>query len=264
MRRSIVPMLAALGVAAALFVLLSRPQAATETQGPSEPQVFATQLPLLNESQAVARAVDAIRQAGLQDTLGVGTARQISLIDAVRLIVGDARLDRARQDARLGQVGREEAKPVWLVEIPTNNTAYPTLLLLVDARSGEVHDWPRLPTRPVAVPPLPPTPVYDPSATSQLPAAPNTRGYEVALSGPATKGSTIFIAGRKVQLPPDAYVESWIVSGFCEGPCPELPLYVLKRGNSKISVSARSGTLGEEKVAPGEADAFDFLKEALR
>ncbi|MDP6403129.1 MAG: hypothetical protein QF467_06240 [SAR202 cluster bacterium] len=38
---------------------------------------------------------------------------------------------------------------------------------------------------------------------------------------------------------------------------------MIGRGNSTIAVSAPSGAIFEEKVAPGEEGAFDFLKEAL-
>jgi hypothetical protein len=86
----------------------------------------------------------------------------------------------------------------------------------------------------------------------------------VALSGPRTRGSTITIAGRRITLPPDAWVESYIVAGTCAGPCPELPLYQIKRGNSIISVGIPTGRINGEQVALGEEGTFDFLKEALR
>jgi hypothetical protein len=74
------------------------------------------------------------------------------------------------------------------------------------------------------------------------------------------------LAGRAVRLPPDAYVEHFTVSVHCVvgRPCPQTPIYELRRGNSTIAVSAPTGAVVEERPAPGEERAFDFLREALR
>jgi hypothetical protein len=89
-------------------------------------------------------------------------------------------------------------------------------------------------------------------------------GRRVVLSGPQTRGSTITIAGRQLALPTDAWIESLILAGTCAGPCPELPLYQIKRGNSTISVGIPTGRINGEQIAPGEEGAFDFLKAALK
>ena len=89
-------------------------------------------------------------------------------------------------------------------------------------------------------------------------------------TGPEGKGKQVRVAGIDVQLPPDAYVEYTIVDGF---PCPpatqgvscaEIPFYWLRRGNSRIGVEMKSGTMFREQIAPGEEGAFDFLKDTFR
>ena len=85
-------------------------------------------------------------------------------------------------------------------------------------------------------------------------------------SGSQTTARRIHVAGRDVELPPDAFVDTYIITVLCVvgRPCPEAPYYVIRRGNSTIVVSRRSGTLRDEKIAPGEEGAFDFLKPALK
>ena len=91
-------------------------------------------------------------------------------------------------------------------------------------------------------------------------------GKIIAASGPETKGITLTIAGKKIKLPDDAFVEHNIVDavGPAGGPRIETPVLVLKRGNSTLSISVTSGKIHEEKLAPGEEKAFDFLKKALQ
>jgi hypothetical protein len=88
----------------------------------------------------------------------------------------------------------------------------------------------------------------------------------VALSGPATKGALISIAGKAVQLPPDAFIAGTVSTFGCvvPHPCPQTPIVVLQRGNSTIAVSVPTGAVVSEKVAPGEEAAFDFLQEVLK
>lgn len=87
----------------------------------------------------------------------------------------------------------------------------------------------------------------------------------IRVSGPETMGTTIFIAGRLIKLPADAYVFARADEVLCIAgdPCPATPLIGIARGGSKISVSG-SGEIVFEEVATGEEGAFDFLKEALR
>jgi hypothetical protein len=113
-----------------------------------------------------------------------------------------------------------------------------------------------------------PTPVADPPAT-RVPFAEQRsqteadyrEGRITYASGTQTAGTRIRIDGRDVQLPPDAYVERFIQDGLCAPgrPCPEAPIYILRRGNSTISISMNSGKVNQESLAPGEASAFDFL-----
>jgi hypothetical protein len=83
------------------------------------------------------------------------------------------------------------------------------------------------------------------------------------LSGPNTKGQQVEMAGRMVQLPADAYVKRFIVSVDCDPAnyCPtELPFMIIERGQSTMWVAVASGKVLQEKLAPGEARAFDFLQ----
>jgi hypothetical protein len=92
------------------------------------------------------------------------------------------------------------------------------------------------------------------------------RGTEIALSGPATRGTTVSIRGKPIKLPDDAYVESVVARTSCGVgmPCSETPLILIRRGDSTISLSGGSGTILRETVAPGQEQAFAFLKDALR
>lgn len=91
-------------------------------------------------------------------------------------------------------------------------------------------------------------------------------GVNIKVSGPETAGKLLNIAGKDVQLPPDAYVLALITDSLCiEGsPCPETPSYVIKRGFSTIVVAIHSGTVIKKEVAPDEEGAFNFLKGVLR
>ena len=86
------------------------------------------------------------------------------------------------------------------------------------------------------------------------------------VSGPETAGSTIEVAGKQIKLPPDTYVYAYVIIADCVvgTPCPEPPVYGLKRGGSQVTVEKRSGKLWYETIAPGEVDPFKFLKEGLR
>ncbi len=86
------------------------------------------------------------------------------------------------------------------------------------------------------------------------------------ISGPTTKGMTITIAGKKIKLPDDAYIE-YDVSSVTISPGktgPETPYFVIARGNSRILVPQHSGKIYSETIAPSEEGAFNFLKEALK
>ena len=119
-------------------------------------------------------------------------------------------------------------------------------------------------------PVLPPTPTRIPGETEaqyrdRLLNA-HGRRYDPAQE---TRGKPITIAGRRVQLPPDAYVDTIIMSVFaCPAgqSCMEPPILQLARGRSWIYVSAESGQIDWKtaSIAKGEERAFDFLREALR
>lgn len=124
-------------------------------------------------------------------------------------------------------------------------------------------------------PTLPPVPTVVPrSAAPADPAEERRRAVEalqdprnrvVEVSGPSTRGSAIQVAGRVVQLPPDAYVETYTISATClpGKPCPQAPLYTIRRGQSKLTVSQPSGVVVEEKVMPGEEGVFESIRRQL-
>lgn len=75
---------------------------------------------------------------------------------------------------------------------------------------------------------------------------------------------TIRIKGIDIKLPDDAYVEGLVMEvDVFKGQTPELPYYIIVRGSSRISVTERTGRILREVTAPGEENAFDFLKKAL-
>lgn len=137
------------------------------------------------------------------------------------------------------------------------------------AAAGAVQIPPRPPSTPSPAPTSAPAPRTTPNLQEErrqraeiLQQKPST---VTAVAGPETRGSTIRLAGKVVTLPSDAYVSRYIIEGLCPPgqKCPELPIYEIRRGNSTIMVSAKSGAIIEEKIAPGEEGAFDFLKRAL-
>lgn len=81
----------------------------------------------------------------------------------------------------------------------------------------------------------------------------------------ATRGKPITIAGRRVQLPPDAYIAGTTDFLHCVGNnCPDIPSILIQRGNSRVYVGTDSGKVFVSHIAPGEERNFDFLAEALR
>jgi hypothetical protein len=88
----------------------------------------------------------------------------------------------------------------------------------------------------------------------------------VYATGPQTAGAEIVISGKRVKLPLDATLDGVIVElfGTCTpSPCPQTPIYTIKRGKSLVWASV-DGTLDESLIAPGEDSLFDFLRNALR
>jgi hypothetical protein len=88
---------------------------------------------------------------------------------------------------------------------------------------------------------------------------------EIITLGPERSGTLEYLAGKVIQLPPDAYVSGHIdfISCIPTVFCPETPIITIRRGKSVIAVSAHSGVIVHEQIEPGEEGAFDFLKEAL-
>jgi hypothetical protein len=67
-------------------------------------------------------------------------------------------------------------------------------------------------------------------------------------------------------LPPDAYVRAYEAYVQCTvgQPCPDPPIYELRRGAASVRIEAQSGAVIEEDIVSGDTGAFDFLREALR
>ena len=102
--------------------------------------------------------------------------------------------------------------------------------------------------------------VRSPDDATQPPIAPTP-----IVSGPATAGSRITVAGRQIQLDSETYVETYVTCRPAGNrPCSLPPIYVLRHGNSHIDVASDTGALDQEDLAPGEEHAFDRLREALR
>lgn len=86
--------------------------------------------------------------------------------------------------------------------------------------------------------------------------------------GPATKGTTIQVQDKMIQLPPDAYISGgWFSADppcdIREKDCIPVPNHELTRGDSTVWVSRVEGKIGRLNLAPGEEDAFDFLCQAV-
>lgn len=88
-------------------------------------------------------------------------------------------------------------------------------------------------------------------------------GGIISVSGPETAGSVIVINNRRVRLPSDAYVDAYFVTVDCipMTPCPDPPVYVIRRGNAEIVVEERTGRVWRKE---GPDSAFDFLQGVLR
>lgn len=119
---------------------------------------------------------------------------------------------------------------------------------------------------PVARPPEPKTLEESLRLREQLRQGEGRNDVPIAVAGPETRGSSIGIKGKTVQLPPDAWVETWMVFATCPigRVCRETPLYSLRRGESTLVISSPSGIIYEERIAPGEEGAFAFVRDALR
>lgn len=128
-------------------------------------------------------------------------------------------------------------------------------------------------------PPVPPPPAGgkapSPPSAQQIIAQPTVQQLlrESAAQGtpgrPALSfgaGGRITIAGKQVQLPPDARVKQVITRVWCvaEEPCPETPAYEIVRGESRIFIGIQSGQVIEERIAPGAGQPFQSLKDALQ
>lgn len=81
-----------------------------------------------------------------------------------------------------------------------------------------------------------------------------------------TRIDKITVNGRDIDLPVGVELTGVISNILCvaPNPCPETPIFVLESGKSRINISAPTGVISGETLAPGEEHAFDSIKEALR
>ncbi|MCA0753719.1 hypothetical protein KP806_01555 [Paenibacillus sp. N4] len=82
-------------------------------------------------------------------------------------------------------------------------------------------------------------------------------GEKVSVSGQETKGIDIEVAGKKIKLPEDTYIDGIIVSGHVEGS--SLPAYVIRKGNSSVKIGVNTGIVFDEIVDSNDSDPFKFL-----
>ena len=83
--------------------------------------------------------------------------------------------------------------------------------------------------------------------------------------GPYSVGSRVSLGNRSIQLPNDVYVDAVVNSGLCVvgQPCSQGRVYVLRHGESVVTVEERTGRILYEQLATGDEGAFDFLRQAL-
>lgn len=98
-------------------------------------------------------------------------------------------------------------------------------------------------------------------------AAPPTTVPAPAVTGPASKGAIIQIAGKTIKLPDNAYIDAFIVSIYCRDSCAKAPLYrIALSDRSWFEVSAVDGKIWTERPNSQnsqEADAFRTVKASL-
>lgn len=146
MRKWLLTIIAGLTVAGALFFIFANSLAPQRFL--NSPVAALTAQPVVSEAEAIRKGVELARQYGLQgETWGVA-ARQMTLVEAVRLTGGDMRLDLADAAAK---AGRHPSMPVWVVVVrgkvawnqpgPTGSRIYDNIFLFINAVTGEGMDY---------------------------------------------------------------------------------------------------------------------------
>jgi hypothetical protein len=92
--------------------------------------------------------------------------------------------------------------------------------------------------------------------------------FERSASGPENLGGKVEVTGKTIQLPEDAWIESWILFIDCATgtKCPRAPVLVIRGGTSEVQIDA-DGVVGDNvrgiypltELAP----EFDFIRRAL-
>jgi len=93
----------------------------------------------------------------------------------------------------------------------------------------------------------------------------------VTIAGPETAGSTITIADKEVKLPPNVYVEAYVVDHLCPvgAKCLEAPAFALANieTGERVAVSAVTGEVGDpglsEEDLSRSRSSFRWLVDAM-
>ena len=88
-------------------------------------------------------------------------------------------------------------------------------------------------------------------------------GFTVLSFADPAAGAQIRIAGQSLKLPNDARLAGLVINEPCgaRSDCrPNATWYLIVRAESRILISARSGTVLSAHYAPGDDRAFDFLQ----
>lgn len=93
----------------------------------------------------------------------------------------------------------------------------------------------------------------------------------VTIAGPETAGTIITIAGKEILLPPNVYVEAYVVDHLCpvDAKCLEAPAYALANIDTgeRIALSAVSGEIGDpaldQETLTRSRAAFRWLVDAV-
>lgn len=88
------------------------------------------------------------------------------------------------------------------------------------------------------------------------------------VAGETTRGSSVVLAGRTIQLPDDVFVKAYVVNDDGLGQHVEtaqhLPFYALQRGHSTIMVAEHTGFVVNLVLDEADDKPFDFLRGDIK
>lgn len=90
----------------------------------------------------------------------------------------------------------------------------------------------------------------------------------ITISGEETRGAEIKINDEYIKLPDDVFIKAYVVhDDYLEQKIDyniHLPFYTIQRGDSVIMISVNTGYVVNRHLAPGQENAFDFLRFAVK